>query len=322
MEITKGTVGRVVVVTWVAAFITSCCGALTLVNTCQSGYYTTCTGSAVNGGSVAIVVILFVVYFILALAAWVLGMISTAQIHRWGWFVAIMLTSLIGATIYAIAGPDFPPDDDVAPAPNPWPAAQHSASPANAPFAVPAPVRAQPVPPVQSVQAMASANPVPDAGSPVSAESGPASPSPASGSLAAGYPQPQQPPTYRPAYPPPYSAPYSTPLGAYPPPFVDVRASAQVNMPMAVAPTSQWAIWSLVCSILGFFTFVTAIPGVIFGHLALNEIKKNPRLEGRGLAIAGLIMGYIVVGLAALAILFYVVVIIIVLVAAATQQPH
>jgi len=34
------------------------------------------------------------------------------------------------------------------------------------------------------------------------------------------------------------------------------------------------------------------IPGIIFGHAARSECKKNPQLMGRGVALAGLIIGY------------------------------
>jgi hypothetical protein len=62
--------------------------------------------------------------------------------------------------------------------------------------------------------------------------------------------------------------------------------------------TSGKAIASLV---LGFFSFfpLTAIIGVILGHLSLSDIRKSAgRLGGKGLAIAGLVMGYL--GLAAI----------------------
>jgi hypothetical protein len=63
--------------------------------------------------------------------------------------------------------------------------------------------------------------------------------------------------------------------------------------------TSGMAIASLVCSLLGLCTGFTPILGVIFGHLALNEIKRsNGMVGGKGLAMSGLIIGYIFVGLA------------------------
>jgi hypothetical protein len=39
------------------------------------------------------------------------------------------------------------------------------------------------------------------------------------------------------------------------------------------------------------------IPAVVCGHLALVKMKKEPALQGRGLALAGLIVGYVVFGL-------------------------
>lgn len=55
------------------------------------------------------------------------------------------------------------------------------------------------------------------------------------------------------------------------------------------------AIVSLVLGILSiFFYFLTAIPGIIAGHMARSRAKKQPDLyEGRGMALAGLILSYI-----------------------------
>lgn len=70
---------------------------------------------------------------------------------------------------------------------------------------------------------------------------------------------------------------------------------------MATAGSSGWATASFVCSLLGLCFGVSAILGVIFGHIALNEINKsNNLIQGRGLAIAGLVIGYIMLGLYAL----------------------
>jgi type IV pilus assembly protein PilA len=63
--------------------------------------------------------------------------------------------------------------------------------------------------------------------------------------------------------------------------------------PGAPAETSGKAIVSLICGLLFFvpFAFIAAIA---FGHLALSEIRKSAgRLTGEGIAIAGLILGYI-----------------------------
>lgn len=59
--------------------------------------------------------------------------------------------------------------------------------------------------------------------------------------------------------------------------------------------TSGLAIASLVLGILAFFTLgVTGIVAVILGHMALSRIRRQPaELGGSGLAIAGLVTGYI-----------------------------
>lgn len=72
--------------------------------------------------------------------------------------------------------------------------------------------------------------------------------------------------------------------GAYPP-------SDMYGYPYGYPPppkTNTLAIASLVCS------FLFAPLGILFGHLSLSEIKKTGE-QGRGLAIAGLVIGYVVV---------------------------
>jgi hypothetical protein len=58
--------------------------------------------------------------------------------------------------------------------------------------------------------------------------------------------------------------------------------------------TSGLAVASLVFSLVG---PVGSIPAVICGHLALRRVEKTPAIKGRGLALAGLIIGYTVFGL-------------------------
>ena len=60
--------------------------------------------------------------------------------------------------------------------------------------------------------------------------------------------------------------------------------------------TSGLAIWSLVLGILSItcFSILSGIPGVICGHKALSKIKySRGALAGQGLAIAGLVTGYL-----------------------------
>jgi hypothetical protein len=80
-----------------------------------------------------------------------------------------------------------------------------------------------------------------------------------------------------------------------------------MHMPM---PNSGLAIASMVCgisSVAGVFCFViglAAIPAIMCGHMALSQIKKSTvPMGGRGMAIAGLITGYLAVSLLFLSIL-------------------
>jgi hypothetical protein len=53
------------------------------------------------------------------------------------------------------------------------------------------------------------------------------------------------------------------------------------------------AIASLSCSIGSFVCAVTWILGIIFGHVALQQIKHDPSQDGRGMALAGVIIGWV-----------------------------
>lgn len=63
------------------------------------------------------------------------------------------------------------------------------------------------------------------------------------------------------------------------------------------------AIVSLVFAIIGMILIgpcgsIFAIPAIICGHVAMSKVKKNPdALTGDGIALAGLIMGYVQIGL-------------------------
>ncbi|WP_236610966.1 DUF4190 domain-containing protein [Microbacterium sp. UCD-TDU] len=106
-------------------------------------------------------------------------------------------------------------------------------------------------------------------------------------------PQPAQnqpvPPSYTPTTPPAY-APYGAPV--YP------------AVP-APRPTSGLAITSLICGIAGVVLVWAIIPvlasiaAVITGHMALGQTRRDPGIGGRGMAIAGLILGYAMIAIAA-----------------------
>ncbi|MBP9041231.1 MAG: DUF4190 domain-containing protein [Anaerolineaceae bacterium] len=76
---------------------------------------------------------------------------------------------------------------------------------------------------------------------------------------------------------------------------------------------STLAIISLVTGIVGWtiFPFIGSIVAVITGHLAKKEIRESGGLlGGDGMALAGLILGYTMIGLTILAIIVFITVIV------------
>jgi hypothetical protein len=71
----------------------------------------------------------------------------------------------------------------------------------------------------------------------------------------------------------------------------------------AVPPTNGLAVGALVCGIAEFFTLgLAAIPAVVLGHVARSQIRRTGE-RGDGMAIAGLVLGYLAIGGWALIIL-------------------
>lgn len=73
--------------------------------------------------------------------------------------------------------------------------------------------------------------------------------------------------------------------------------------------TSSYAVIALVAGILGWtlLPFLGSIGGIIFGHMARGEIRRsNGQLDGDGLAITGLVLGWVSVAMWVLGILAFV----------------
>lgn len=110
----------------------------------------------------------------------------------------------------------------------------------------------------------------------------------------------------------PSAATSPQPAGSTTPAVTAPAAGGPVTaVPAASAPTEPLAIWSLVLSLLAVCGFcctpvvLTGVGGIVCGHLALSKIKTTPGLQGHGLAVAGLIIGYfVVIGLLLWVLLF------------------
>ena len=68
----------------------------------------------------------------------------------------------------------------------------------------------------------------------------------------------------------------------------------ETSAPAALPVTNTLAILSLIAA------FIFPIVGVVLGHIALNQIAKTGE-NGRALALAGLIIGYIGISVATFA---------------------
>jgi type IV pilus assembly protein PilA len=91
----------------------------------------------------------------------------------------------------------------------------------------------------------------------------------------------------------PPAAPVSTSPWLNVPPAQPMRQPSFAGQPQ----TDGKAVASLVLGIMGvamFLSFIAGIPAVILGHLSRKSIRESMgRLKGDGMALAGLIMGYL-----------------------------
>jgi hypothetical protein len=73
-------------------------------------------------------------------------------------------------------------------------------------------------------------------------------------------------------------------------------ATPQVYQPMpfgAQRPTNGLAVAALICGVCQiFFWFLAGIPAIVLGHMARRQIRQTGE-AGEGMALAGLILGYI-----------------------------
>ena len=49
--------------------------------------------------------------------------------------------------------------------------------------------------------------------------------------------------------------------------------------------------------------WIGSILAVIFGHVALSQIRKDPSIQGRGMAVAGVVLGWVGVGVGLLVLI-------------------
>jgi hypothetical protein len=102
------------------------------------------------------------------------------------------------------------------------------------------------------------------------------------------------------------SVPPSQPAPAYGAPAAPAYGENAAYGQPSGAKTNTLAIISLVASIAGIVILwgIGSIAGVICGHISLSQIKKTGE-QGRGMAVAGLIVGYVGIALALIGVIIF-----------------
>lgn len=113
---------------------------------------------------------------------------------------------------------------------------------------------------------------------------------------------PPTPPPYAapPAYGAPASPPYATPPAYQPPAYPAAPQAAPYGYGgyAPVQPTNTLSIIAMIAAILGaiwILPFIGSLAGAIMGHISLGQIKRTGE-KGRGMALTGVILGWIGVG--------------------------
>lgn len=82
--------------------------------------------------------------------------------------------------------------------------------------------------------------------------------------------------------------------------IADLPAPPQPAPPAVRRSTNSLAVASLVCGVALWFTMgLTMIPAIVFGHAARRQIRRSGE-SGAGLALAGTVLGWVGVAVAAL----------------------
>lgn len=127
-------------------------------------------------------------------------------------------------------------------------------------------------------------------------------------------------PPYSPPAAPTYGAPQTPPAPAYEsapqapayPGYTAAPAPGYAAAPgqayAPVAPTNSLAVVALISGIAGLviIPFIGSIVAIITGHMSLGKLKTSGE-QGRGMALAGLIMGYVGIAFAALGIILLII---------------
>jgi len=95
----------------VAAFVGFGPAFATHLQSCQRSFSGPNAGECLTSasGPVLIGFVLYLAGVLAALFAWLISLVRTAQIGRWGWFLGVLLLSPLGSLLYGLVGPATKP---------------------------------------------------------------------------------------------------------------------------------------------------------------------------------------------------------------------
>lgn len=151
--------------------------------------------------------------------------------------------------------------------------------------------------------------PAQQSSSPLGAPSGAAAETPGYPSSYTGYPAYPSYLSY-PSYPAYPVYPPDPSLGAAPYPYPYAGGGYYSWMFWPPAPRlGTWALTSMICGAVSIVTlqWVVALLAVVFGFVGLSEVKKSAgQVEGRGFAIAGVVMGFVSIAISLVIVVLYI----------------
>jgi hypothetical protein len=106
---------------------------------------------------------------------------------------------------------------------------------------------------------------------------------------------------------PPPSPPPSSAWQTGPPPGAVQQSGWQGAPPVSRPKTSGLAVASLVTGLFFWCFLIPGVVGIVLGFLSLEQIADSQgTVKGRGMALAGIILGYVGLGIAAAVLLAWV----------------
>jgi hypothetical protein len=96
--------------------------------------------------------------------------------------------------------------------------------------------------------------------------------------------------------------------------------AGSTGSPSATQRNANMAVASFVFGLLGatLLFFIGSILAVVFGHLAMAQIRRDPSAGGKGMALAGLVLGYVVL---ITSVVVMIIVLVVAVVSASTAGP-